>query len=156
MSTEPRIDVGDTFPSFEIRDQTGELWTLDRLQGKRAVIYFYPKDDTPGCTVEACDFRDLSAQFAGAIVLGVSPDGMKSHERFAQKFSLNFPLLADEGHRLAEACGLWGEKTLYGRKYMGVDRTTYLLDGEGKIERVWRKVKPTGHAAEVAAALGQS
>jgi peroxiredoxin Q/BCP len=145
------IDAGDNFPPFELSDQDGKTHTLESLKGSPTILYFYPKDDTSGCTLEACAFRDEMPRFTGAKVFGVSPDGVKSHRKFADKFSLNFPLLADEGHQLAEALGIWVEKTLYGKKYMGVERTTYLLDEEGRIVEVWRKVKPEGHAQEVLA-----
>ncbi|MBI5708325.1 MAG: thioredoxin-dependent thiol peroxidase [Armatimonadetes bacterium] len=147
------IDAGQHFPDFELEDQNGRVVRLDDLKGSKAVIYFYPKDDTPGCTTEACEFRDRAANLKGAQVFGVSPDPAKKHKKFADKFGLGFPLLADPEKKLIEACGLWVEKTLYGRKYMGVDRTTFLLDEKGVVARVWRKVKPEGHAEEVLRAL---
>jgi peroxiredoxin Q/BCP len=147
------LNEGDAFPSFSLQDQDGNSVANEDLKGQKAVIYFYPKDDTPGCTVEACEFRDLAPTYAGARVIGVSPDNPKSHTKFISKFNLNFTLLADEGHRLAEACGIWVEKMNYGKPYMGVERTTVLLDEEGKVRRVWRKVKPQGHAQEVLTAL---
>lgn len=148
------IDVGSAFPNFELQDQDGKTWTKQDLFGTRTVIYFYPKDDTPGCTVEACDFRDLMPKFKGAKVFGVSPDPIKKHKKFIDKFSLNFPLLADTEKALVQALGIWVEKTLYGRKYMGVERSTYILDEEGNVMKMWRKVNHEGHAAEVLAALG--
>lgn len=147
------IDVGQPFPDFELEDQSGKVVRLSDLKGSKAVIYFYPKDDTPGCTTEACEFRDRAAKLMGAQVYGVSPDPAKKHKKFAEKFGLGFPLLADPERKLIEACGLWVEKTLYGRKYMGVERTTFLLDEQGVVARVWRKVKPEGHAEEVLGAL---
>jgi peroxiredoxin Q/BCP len=119
------------------------------------VLYFYPKDDTSGCTTQACEFRDSwsEVQARGAVVLGVSPDGIASHERFRDKFSLPFPLLADEDHAVAEAYGVWGEKSMYGRKYQGILRTTFIIDPAGRIAHVFEKVKPKGHAAEVLDAL---
>jgi peroxiredoxin Q/BCP len=152
------LKEGDRFPDFELPDQDGNIVSSASLRGQRVVLYFYPKDDTSGCTAEACQFRDTMPRFKGlngqdVRILGVSPDSPKSHRKFIDKYELNFILLADLDHKLAEACGLWVEKTLYGRKYMGVERTTYLLDSEGKIERVWNKVKPEGHAGEVYAAL---
>jgi peroxiredoxin Q/BCP len=147
------LTTGDRFPEFSLSDQDGREWTLDSLKGRRAVIYFYPKDDTTGCTAEACEFRDAMPTFPDAVVLGVSPDPVKSHRKFVDKYSLNFPLLADVGHTLADACGVWVEKSMYGRKYMGVERTTFLLDENGVVSRVFNKVKPAGHSAEVAAAL---
>jgi peroxiredoxin Q/BCP len=147
------IDVGDRFPDFTLQDQNGGTLTLSDLRGLKTVVYFYPKDDTSGCTAEACEFRDAMPDISGARVVGVSPDNVKSHRKFVDKYNLNFTLLADVDHTLAEACGVWVEKSMYGNKYMGVDRTTYLLDEDGIVRHVWRKVKPQGHAAEVQAAL---
>lgn len=152
------LTAGDRFPDFELPDQDGNMVSSASLRGQRVVLYFYPKDDTSGCTAEACQFRDTMPRFKGingqdVRILGVSPDSSKSHRKFIDKYGLNFTLLADLDHQLADECGLWVEKTLYGRKYMGVERTTYLLDSEGKIEKVWNKVKPEGHAEEVRAAL---
>jgi peroxiredoxin Q/BCP len=147
------IDVGDRFPDFTLQDQDGGTLTLSDLRGLKTVVYFYPKDDTSGCTAEACEFRDAMPDISGARVVGVSPDNVKSHRKFVDKYNLNFTLLADVDHTLAEACGVWVEKSMYGNKYMGVDRTTYLLDEDGVVRHVWRKVKPQGHAAEVQAAL---
>jgi thioredoxin-dependent peroxiredoxin len=147
------IDVGSQFPDFSLPDQDGKVVSLADLKGKKAVIYFYPKDDTTGCTAQACSFRDRMPDIEGARVIGVSPDSSKSHRKFADKFGLSFTLLADTERSLIEACGLWIEKTLYGKKYMGVDRTTYLLDEDGKVIRVWRKVKPQDHADEIVLAL---
>jgi len=147
------INEGDTFPSFSLQDQTGKTWTNEDLKGQRAVIYFYPKDDTSGCTVEACEFNDALPNVPNAKVFGVSPDSTKSHDRFAQKFGLKFTLLADTEHALAEACGVWVEKSMYGKKYMGVERTTFLVDESGKVAKIWRKVTPQGHAAEALASL---
>lgn len=147
------LKEGDSFPEFSLSDQDGNAVTNADLKGHKSVIYFYPKDDTPGCTVEACEFRDLGPSYPGAKVIGVSPDNAKSHTKFIKKFDLNFPLLADTDHKLAEACGIWVEKSMYGKTYMGVERSTYLLDEEGRIEKIWRKVTPKGHAEEVKAAL---
>lgn len=147
---------GDQFPSFSLQDDSGATVSLESLKGSSVVLYFYPKDDTSGCTVEACEFRDSLPQFDGAgkaKVFGISPDSAASHKKFKAKFGLNFPLLADEGHSLADACGVWVEKSMYGRKYMGIERTTFLIDGTGKVVQVWRKVKPAGHAEEVLKAL---
>ena len=123
--------------------------------GKTVVLYFYPKDDTPGCTVEACELRDAHKQIVSkkAVVLGVSPDSEKSHAKFTTKFSLPFELIPDEDHKIAEAYGVWKEKSMYGRKYMGVERTTFIIDPTGKIQTVFAKVKPAGHAADVLAAI---
>jgi peroxiredoxin Q/BCP len=151
------LKAGDKAPRFSLPSDSGETIALKDLRGKPVVLYFYPKDDTSGCTVEACEFRDSWKEVtqSGAVVLGVSPDGVASHQKFKKKFSLPFPLLADEGHQVAEAYGAWGEKSMYGRKYQGVLRTTFLIDGDGKISRVFEKVKPKGHAAEVLAALSE-
>jgi len=147
------IQIGDTFPPFSLPDQDGHIFTEAVLKGVKTVIYFYPKDDTPGCTVEACDFRDIGAELAGAKVIGVSPDSAKSHQKFIGKFGLNFPLLADTDHTFCEAVGVWVEKSMYGKAYMGVERTTFLIDENGTVAKVWRKVKPEGHAKDVASAL---
>jgi peroxiredoxin Q/BCP len=148
------LKEGDAFPDFSLQDQNGNVVTNADLKGQKTVVYFYPKDDTPGCTVEACEFRDMAPTFAGARVIGVSPDSPKSHTKFIGKFNLNFTLLADIDHELAQACGVWVEKSMYGKKYMGVERSTFLLDESGNIQRIWRKVKPEGHAQEVVSALG--
>ena len=152
------LKVGDKAPAFSLSSDSGETISLKDLKGKPVVLYFYPKDDTSGCTVEACEFRDSwpEVKRSGAIVLGVSPDGVGSHQKFKKKFSLPFPLLADEDHGVAEAYGAWGEKSMYGRKYQGILRTTFLIGGNGKIARVFEKVKPKGHAAEVLAALSEA
>lgn len=147
------LEVGQPFPNFSLLDQDAKTVTNADLAGAPAVIYFYPKDDTSGCTQEACEFRDALPNFEGARVVGVSPDSAKSHRKFADKFGLNFTLLADTEQRLAEACGVWVEKSMYGRTYMGVERTTFLLDADGVVRQVWRKVKPAGHAESVLAAL---
>lgn len=151
----PIPNVGDRAPDFQLQDQSGSTVSLSKLAGKHVVLYFYPKDDTPGCTKEACSFRDeySALQAAGAVVLGVSTDDVKSHDKFARKYSLPFPLLADTGHQVAEAYGVWGEKSLYGRKFMGVTRATFLIGPEGKVSHVWPKVKPENHAQEVLTAL---
>ncbi|MBL8047912.1 MAG: peroxiredoxin [Chthonomonas sp.] len=143
------------FPAFSLVDQDGKTWTNQDLIGRPTVIYFYPKDDTPGCTKEACDFRDNLQGLGNAQVLGVSPDPVKSKAKFASKHSLNFPLLADTEKALCEALGVWVEKSMYGRTYMGVERSTYLLDREGNIAREWRNVKVPGHVAEVARAVAE-
>lgn len=149
------LTAGKKAPPFSLVSDTGETITLAGLKGKKIVLYFYPKDDTSGCTVEACEFRDNwpAVRKAGAVVLGVSPDGVGSHVKFKMKFDLPFPLLADEGHATAERYGVWGEKSMYGRKYFGVNRTTFVIDEDGKILKVFEKVKPRGHAAEVLAAV---
>jgi peroxiredoxin Q/BCP len=151
----PFPQVGSKAPAFQLADQTGKTVSLAQFAGKNVVLYFYPKDDTPGCTVEACNFRDehSALEKAGAVVLGVSPDTTKSHEKFANKFSLPFPLLADTEHKVADAYGAWGEKVNYGRTYMGIIRSTVLIDGEGKVKHVWPKVKVNGHVSEVLSVL---
>jgi len=151
------IEPGSVAPPFSLPATDGETVSLKALRGKPVVLYFYPKDDTSGCTTEACEFRDhwREVQAAGAVVLGVSPDGVPSHEKFRAKFRLPFPLLADTDHAVAEAYGAWGEKNMYGRKYQGILRTTFVIGPDGRVARVFRKVKPRGHAAEVLAALGE-
>lgn len=148
-------NVGDKAPDFQLQDQSGNTVALSQLAGKHVVLYFYPKDDTPGCTKEACSFRDecSALQAAGAVVLGVSTDDVRSHDKFARKYSLPFPLLADTGHQVAEAYGVWGEKSLYGRKFLGVNRSTFLISPQGKVSHVWPKVKVESHVQEVLAAL---
>jgi thioredoxin-dependent peroxiredoxin len=147
--------VGSTAPDFKLPGSEGKPVELSSLKGKPVVLYFYPRADTPGCTTEACAFRDASADFkkAGAAVLGVSPDPIADVEKFARKFELNFPLLADEDHAVCEAYGVWQEKSMYGKKYFGAARTTFLIDREGRIARVFEKVKPLGHDQQVLEAL---
>ena len=149
------IREGDLAPNFTLpADDEGDV-SLEDLRGKSVILYFYPTDDTSGCTTEACEFRDTLSRIErdGAVVLGVSPDPVASHKKFKDKYDLNFPLLADEDHAVAEAYGVWKEKSMYGRKYWGVERTTFLIDPEGNVEKVWRRVKPKGHAEAVAAEL---
>ena len=148
------LTEGQPFPEFSLQDQDGQTVTNADLKGAKAILYFYPKDDTPGCTIEACEFQSAAADMKtagkeGVRVVGISPDSPKSHRKFADKFNLTFTLLADENHALAEAAGLWVEKSMYGKKYMGVDRTTYVIDEEGKIAKIYQKVKPEGHAGAV-------
>ena len=149
------LKVGDPAPAFTAAASVGTTVSLAEFKGKPVVLYFYPKDDTPGCTKEACGFRDRYEQFEkqGAVVLGVSPDPVKAHDKFAAKFNLPFPLLADTEHRIAEAYGVWGEKQFMGRKYLGVHRVTFLIGGDGRIRVIWPEVKPEAHAAEVLAVL---
>lgn len=146
---------GSKAPAFAAKDETGKLWKLADLKGKPVVLFFYPADDTPGCTKEACGFRDASADLKkfGAVVLGVSREDEKSHKKFIEKFHLNFPLLVDVEGKVSDAYGTWGEKNMYGRKYMGMFRNTFLIGPDGKIAKVWLKVKPEEHAAEVLEAL---
>ncbi|HYW33160.1 MAG TPA: thioredoxin-dependent thiol peroxidase [Gemmatimonas sp.] len=144
-------------PDFTLATDTGEPLTLSSLRGRAVILYFYPKDDTPGCTTEACEFREAFPEFgsSNAVVLGISPDSAKSHAKFKAKFSLPFTLLADTEKTVAQAYDVWKEKSMYGRKYMGVERTTFLIDSNGDVAEVFSKVKPAGHAAEVMAALSK-
>jgi peroxiredoxin Q/BCP len=149
------LQVGDKAPEFRAPDQDGETVSSKDLRGRKVVLYFYPKDDTPGCTKEACSFRDGFSKFRKRKieVLGVSVDDEKSHRKFAEKFDLPFRLLADPDKRIVKDYGVWGEKSLYGRKYMGTHRVTYVIDEKGRIAGVWPKVKPDGHAEEILAAI---
>jgi peroxiredoxin Q/BCP len=149
------IEEGATAPDFTLQSDAGEEVRLSALRGKPVVLYFYPKDDTPGCTKEACAFRDRSSDLRekGAAVLGVSPDDVASHGKFRDKYSLNFPLLADTGHRVAEIYGAWREKNLYGKTSMGVQRSTFLIDAAGTVRKVWKKVNVDGHDEQVLTAL---
>lgn len=149
------IQSGIPAPEFSLPDENGNVRRLSDFRGQPLVLYFYPKDNTPGCTTEACNFRDDYNAYlqAGVVILGVSPDDPKSHTRFKDKYSLPFPLLADAGHKVCDLYGVWGPKKLAGRSYMGVLRTTFLIDREGKIARVFEKVKPAEHSAEVLAAI---
>ncbi|WP_019123816.1 thioredoxin-dependent thiol peroxidase [Brevibacillus massiliensis] len=145
------ITVGQEAPAFTLPASNGEMISLDSLRGKNVVLYFYPKDMTPGCTTEACDFRDYHPEFEklDTVVLGVSPDDLKSHDKFIAKHDLPFLLLADTEHEVAEAYGVWTLKKMYGKEYMGIERTTFLIDREGKIAKVWPKVKVAEHVQEV-------
>jgi peroxiredoxin Q/BCP len=149
------VEEGQPAPDFELSSDSGEQIRLSDLRGKPIVLYFYPKDDTPGCTRQACDIRDAWGDFqrAGAVVLGVSPDGEASHAKFKAKFELPFPLLADTDHRVSEAYGVWGERSFAGRTFMGVERSTFVIDADGNVSRVMRKVDPKTHAADVLSAL---
>lgn len=142
-------------PDFALPATDGSTVRLSDLRGKKVVLYFYPKDDTPGCTKEACSFRDNLGvlQSMGVVVLGISPDSVASHQRFAQKYGLSFPLLADEGAQVATLYGVWKEKQQYGRTYMGIERTTFLIDENGIVRRVFPKVKVDGHVEEVIEAI---
>jgi peroxiredoxin Q/BCP len=148
------IDVGDTVPDLTMPTDGGGTVSLGQLRGRTVVLYFYPKDDTPGCTSEACGFRDALPDFSGidATVIGISKDSPASHDKFKKKFDLNFTLASDTDGSVCEAFGTWVEKSMYGRKYMGIDRATFLIDKDGVVRKVWRKVKVTGHVAEVLAA----
>ncbi|MFA5552137.1 MAG: peroxiredoxin [Trueperaceae bacterium] len=145
------LEVGQVAPDFELKDQTGKTHRLSDQRGSWVALYFYPKDDTPGCTTQACDFRDNMAQIgaAGGKVFGLSADDEASHQSFASKYELNFPLLLDPDRVTLEAYGAWVEKTNFGNTYMGVNRMTYLIDPEGKIAKIWPTVTPDGHAFEV-------
>ena len=149
------IEQGRPAPDFELESDAGETVRLSDFRGRPVVLYFYPKDDTPGCTTEACEFRDAYDVFRerGAEVLGVSPDDVASHGKFKTKYGLPFTLLADPDHEAAERYGVWQEKSQYGRTYMGIVRTTYLIGPDGKVQKRWDKVKVDGHADEVLAAL---
>jgi len=151
------LKEGEAAPDFDLPADDGSRVRLGGLRGQKVVLYFYPKDDTSGCTTEACEFRDAQpdVEAGGAAILGVSPDPVASHARFRDKHALTFPLLADEDHKVAEAYGVWKEKSMYGRTYWGIERSTFLIDEMGVIRKVWRRVKPRGHAADVAKALGE-
>ena len=149
------VEEGESAPDFTLPADDGGTVKLSDLRGKPVVLYFYPKDDTPGCTKEACAFRDRTPDLkaAGAVVLGVSPDDVASHGQFRDKYSLNFPLLADTDHKVAERYGAWREKNMYGKKSMGIQRSTFLIDAQGTVRKVWRKVNVDGHDDQVMAAL---
>jgi peroxiredoxin Q/BCP len=153
MST---LQVGDSAPDFTATTDSGATIKLSDYRGKRVVLYFYPKDDTPGCTTQACGFRDnyLAIEEKNAVVLGVSPDGAKSHQKFKTKFNLPFTLVADEDHSIAEAYGVWVEKSMYGKQYMGIERSHFVIDENGKIVDAQVKVKPEDSVARAVAALG--
>jgi peroxiredoxin Q/BCP len=149
------VEEGQKAPDFTLPADNGQKIKLKDLRGSPVVLYFYPRDDTPGCTREACAFRDRSQELAkaGAKVFGVSPDDVASHEKFRDKFELNFPLLADEDHQVAEKYGAWREKNMYGKVSMGIQRSTFLIDAEGKVSKVWKKVSVDGHDQQVLDAL---
>lgn len=149
------IKVGDLAPDFSAATDSGAMLKLSELRGKRVVLYFYPKDDTPGCTTQACGFRDnyVDIEEKNAVVLGVSPDGIKSHQKFKTKFNLPFTLVADEDHAIAEAYGVWVEKSNYGKTYMGIERSHFVIDEQGKIVAVEIKVKPDDSVSRALAAL---
>jgi peroxiredoxin Q/BCP len=147
------VKEGDLAPDFQVETDTGEEFRLSRLRGKKVVLYFYPKASTPGCTVEACEFRDAIGEFGKAVVLGISPDTPKAQANFKAKQALPFTLLADPDKAVAQAYGVWKEKNMYGKKVMGVERTTFVIGKDGRIEKIFSKVKPAGHAAEVLSVL---
>lgn len=154
----PNLTVGESVPAFEAPADNGETYSNESLLGTNYVLYFYPKDNTPGCTTEACDFRDNMARLEGAgyTVIGVSPDSIKSHTKFRDKYDLNFPLLADPDHSVAEAFGVWREKKNYGKVYMGIVRSTFVIDGNGKLTHVFDNVKAKGHVDRVLTEVTQS
>jgi len=149
------LSVGDKAPIFKLKDDSGEEVSLEDFKGKTVVLYFYPKDDTPGCTTEACGFRDEKKSFAGkkAVIVGVSADPVEAHVKFKKKYGLPFQLLSDPEKKAIEAYGVWKEKSMYGRKYMGIERTTFVIAGDGRIQRIFPKVSVTGHVAEVLGSL---
>jgi peroxiredoxin Q/BCP len=156
IQEDPVVEEGAPAPEFELTSDEGETIKLSALRGKPVVLYFYPKDDTPGCTTEACEFRDAYDRFRdqGVEILGVSPDTEASHQKFKSKYELPFTLLADPDHEAAEAYGVWKEKRNYGKTYMGVERSTFIVDAEGKIARAMRGIRPAGHATQVLETLG--
>ena len=150
------LRVGSPAPSFSVQDTQGETVSLEQFRGRRVILYFYPKDDTPGCTREACSFRDEQARFtkANAVIVGVSRDTVASHQRFAKKFGLPFQLLSDPDAAVCKAYGVWKEKSMYGRTYWGIERTTFVIDEQGRIAAIFPKVTVDGHSDEVFQALG--
>ncbi|MER2599044.1 MAG: thioredoxin-dependent thiol peroxidase [Caldilineales bacterium] len=150
------LQVGDLAPDFTLTSDGGEQVALSALRGRRVVLYFYPKDDTPGCTAQACGFRDAYPQIEerNAVVLGISPDSARSHQKFRSKFNLPFTLLVDEDHAVAEAYGVWGEKSMYGKKYMGITRSSFVVDEAGRLADVQIKVSPADSVATALSALG--
>ena len=150
----PELEAGSPAPPIRLQTDTGETFDLSSALGKNVVLFFYPKADTPGCTTEACEFRDQYPKFGGGtVVLGISADTPQKQAKFKEKFGFPYPLLADVDHSVSEAYGVWKEKSMYGKKYFGIDRTTFLIDKDGNIAKVFRKVKPAGHAEEVLGAL---
>ena len=149
------LEVGKKAPEFSLSNQDEKKISLKDYFGKKVILYFYPKDDTSGCTKEACSFRDNIPKFSktDGVILGISPDSVKSHKKFSEKYKLPFSLLADEEKKVIELYGVWKEKSMYGRKYMGVERTTFIIDGNGKIKMIFNKVKVDGHENEVLEAL---
>lgn len=149
------LAVGEKAPDISLPDQNGKTVTLQQFKGKQVVLYFYPKDDTPGCTKESCDFRDVESQImrAGGVIVGVSLDGKESHQKFIKKYGLPFPLLSDEDAMVSKSYGVYKEKNMYGKKYWGIERSTFVIDADGKLKSIFRKVKVDGHVDEVLTAL---
>ena len=147
------LNVGDTAPGFSLPDQSGNIVSLAGFAGRRALVYFYPKADTPGCTTQACGLRDVLGEVGSTAIIGISPDAPKSQAAFDQKYSLGFPLLSDEDHSVAEAYGVWVERSMYGRKFMGIERSAFLVGPEGTLQQVWYKVAPAATASNLLAAL---
>ena len=156
MSEHDTVEEGDEAPDFTLESDDGGPVTLSDLRGRKVILYFYPKDDTPGCTVQACDFRDALPRFedVDAVILGVSADDVESHRAFREKYDLNFPLLADVGGKISDRYGVWGERMVHGKPLMGIERSTFLIDEDGVVERVWRGVSAQGHADMLAEAVG--
>ena len=150
-----KLTVGETAPQFSLPSSSGQIVNLDSLKGQKVVIFFYPKDDTPGCTIEACEFRDRSDEISakGTKILGISPDNLESHDKFINKFDLNFELLADEDNTVATNYGALGEKNMYGKVTIGMKRMTFLIDEKGCVAKIWGKVKPEGHAQQIIDAI---
>jgi peroxiredoxin Q/BCP len=148
-----QLSPGDKAPAFTLLDQSGEKVKLSDYKGRRVLVFFYPKADTPGCTAQACGLRDVSGQIGDTAVLGISPDAPKKQAKFDEKYGLGFPLLADEEHTVAEAFGVWAEKSMYGRKYMGIVRSAFLVDEKGKIAEAWYKVSPKDTSTNLLASL---
>jgi peroxiredoxin Q/BCP len=155
MNTDKKLQEGDKAPDISLNSDTGEAFQLSGFKGKKVVLYFYPRADTPGCTIEACEFRDQSKKFSkkGAVIVGISPDAVKPQAKFKEKFDLPFTLLCDVDKKAAEAYGVYKEKNMYGKKVMGIERTTFIIGEDGRIARIFPKVKAQGHAEQVLAAL---
>lgn len=155
MTEDGWLEEGKKAPAFSLKDESGKSVKLSELKGQPVVVYFYPKDDTPGCTTEACAFRDRLSEISasGAVIVGVSADDAASHQKFRDKYELNFPLLVDKDHKLAEKYGAWREKNMYGKKSMGIQRSTFLIDSEGRVAKIWKRVKVDGHDQQVIDAI---